>query len=263
MSEPRPAPRWGRELGTRLGGALVSLAVAFALYTRFGINGSLSRDEGIYAYGGQQMAHGVAPYASIFDPKTPLATMIAGLAATVARIVGRNDIYLVRVAFFLCACLTVLAVFLLAARLFGSTLAGVSAAVVFASYRVFAADALAGPDAKTPGVLLAVVAMWLMARRQWFLAGLAGGLAFLVWQPLVLYPFVAVLVALLTSPERRWRAAAWALGGPRYPCCLSRRTSRSPEPSTSSSRVPCCSRSWGSTGGTRRSSTASSASPGW
>jgi 4-amino-4-deoxy-L-arabinose transferase-like glycosyltransferase len=212
--------RTGSEAAARLGGGLVALLVAVGLFTRFGIDSSLSRDEGIYAYGGRRLAHGVPPYVSIFDPKAPLATMIAGVAATAARLVHSNDLYAIRVAFFACACLTVLAVYLLAARLFGSTLAGVTAGVVFAADWPFAVDALTGPNAKTPGVLFAVVSMWLMARRQWFWAAFAGALAFLVWQPLVVYPFVAVLLALVTTRERRWRTSLVALLGAALPVVL-------------------------------------------
>lgn len=199
---------------------MLSVAVALALFTRFGINSVLSRDEGIYAYGGQQLAHGVPPYVSIFDVKAPVATMVAGLAAWTARLVGRNDLYLIRAAFFACAVLTVLALYLLVARLFASTLAGLTAAVVLSASWPFAADALAGPDAKTPGVLFAVVTMWLMCRRQWFWAALAGALAFLVWQPLALYPFVVVLVALATSREHRWRNGGLAIAGAAVPVLL-------------------------------------------
>jgi MFS family permease len=202
---------------TRVLGGLVSIAVAVALYTRFDIDGALSRDEAIYAYGGQQLAHGVPPYASIFDPKAPLATMIAGAAAWLARLLARSDIAAIRGAFFLCAVLTVLAVYLLAVRLFGSVLAGLTAAVVLSAAWPFAVDALSGPDAKTPGVLFAVVSMWLLSSRRWFWGAFAGGLAFLVWQPLLFYPLVAVLVPLLTTPRRRWRSAGVALAGAAIP----------------------------------------------
>lgn len=204
-----------------LAGAVVSLAVAVALFSRFGINGSLSRDESIYAYGGQQLSHGVAPYLGIFDPKGPMATWIAGLASVAAHAVGRNDIYAVRLAYFVCACLTVLAVYLLGARLWRSTVAGVVGAVVFASFRGFAADALSGPDAKTPGVLLAVLSMWFLLRRQWFWGAAAASLAFLVWQPLALYALVAVGVAVLASDSRgRRKALVGAVAGAAAPLLL-------------------------------------------
>lgn len=209
----------GRAVG-RVGGALLSLAVAAALFTRYGIDGKLTRDEGIYAYGGQQLAHGIPPYASIFDPKAPLATMIAGAAAWAARLAHSNDVYAIRAAFFACSLLTVLAVYLLAARLFTSTLAGLTAAVVLSASRPFALDALAGPDAKTPGVLFAVVSMWLLSRRSWFWGAFAGALATLVWQPLLIYPFVAVVVALVSGGRHRWRACGLALAGAAIPVAV-------------------------------------------
>lgn len=204
-----------------LAGGVTAVGVAVALFTRWGINGLLSRDESIYTYGGQQLAHGVAPYASIFDPKTPLATIVAGAAAGLSRAVGRNDIYAIRAAFFACAVLAVLAIYLLTVRLFRSVTGGLVAAVVFASFTGFAEDALSGPDAKTPGVLLAVLAMWLTARRQWLLAAVAGSLAFLDWQPLLIYPIVTIAVAALTADEsRRRRAAALATIGAVVPLVL-------------------------------------------
>lgn len=199
-------------------GGFVAVGAAVALFTRFGINGLLSRDEAIYTYGGQQLAHGVAPYASIFDPKTPLSTIIAGGAAGLAHAVDRNDIYAIRAAFFVCSCLTVLAVYVLALRLFRSVAAGVVAAIVFTSFTGFAQDALSGPDAKTPGILLAVLAMWLTLERRWVVAAVAGSLAFLVWQPLLIYPVVTVVVAALSSDQGgRRRAAGFAAVGAGVP----------------------------------------------
>jgi hypothetical protein len=198
------------------------LIIAVVLYTRFSIDQWLWRDETIYAYGGQQLAHGVPPYASIFDPKTPLATIIAGLAALLARALGTNDIPVIRLAFFVCSVVTVLAVFLLANRLWRSVVAGMVAAVVFASFPVFAAGALGGPLAKTPGIMFAVLCMWLLVRRDWIWAGMAGSAAYLVWQPLLLiYPVAALAVpVVVANRDGRWRAVAKAAIGVAIPLVL-------------------------------------------
>ena len=218
VAPPRSIARLRSAVTVQLAGGVVSLAVGAALFARWGINGGLSRDEAIYTYSGQQLAHGVPPYTSIFDPKGPLASLIAGVAATVARVSGRNDIYAIRLAFFVCSCLAVVAIYLLAMRLFRSVLAGVVAAVVFASFTGFAEDALSGPDAKTPGVLAAVLAMWLMTRRQWFWAALVGAIAFLDWQPLVIYPVMAGVIAIVSSPAgQRLRSLAMAVAGAALP----------------------------------------------
>ena len=222
---PDPSPTSGRRILERLGrhdaptvvGAAASVAVAIALFTRFSSNIELSRDEGIYAYSGQQLAHGLAPYASIFDPKAPLASIIAGLAAVVARILGRDDIYAIRAAFFVCSVLAVLAVYLLVTRLFRSPLGGAAAAVVFAAAWPFAVDAVSGPNAKTPGVLFAVLSMWLLAGRRWFWGALFSALAVLVWQPMGGYLLVALLLPPLVDAGRRRRALLAAVVGAATP----------------------------------------------
>jgi len=200
--------------GIELLGALGALAAALLLYLRYSIDGTLNRDESIYAYGGQQLAHGVPPYASIFDPKTPMATMISGLAAWLGG--GGEAVPAIRIAFLCCSVLTVVAVYLLALRLWRSVPAALAGAVVFASFTGFARDAIAGPDAKTPGILFAVLAMWLAAGRRWYWAGFLGGLAFLVWQPLVFYPMVAVIAAIVVA-QRRLRGLVAALAGAATP----------------------------------------------
>jgi 4-amino-4-deoxy-L-arabinose transferase-like glycosyltransferase len=195
-----------------VGGAVLSVALAVLVFARFSIHGILSRDESIYAYAGQQLQQGVAPYASIFDPKTPLAAMLSGLGAALAAPFGADDVLAMRLVFFVFACLAVAAVYWLALELWGSPVAALVTAVVFAVFRGFALDALTGPNAKTPGIFFAVLAMALTVRRQWLTAGLAGALAFLVWQPLLVY-LACTAVLSLVLPPRGQRGAALARTG--------------------------------------------------
>jgi len=220
MDSPRSALRIRREAWPQWAGAATSVVLALVLYTRFSIDGSLNRDESIYAYGGQQLTHGVPPYASIFDPKGPLATMLCGLGAGLGNLLGRNEIYLIRLVFLGCSVLTVLAVYLLVLQLWDSVIGGLTAAVVFASFDGFARNALPGPDAKTPGVLFLVLCMWLAVRRQWFLAAFAGSLAFLVWQPLLIFVPMVLLYAVLCSPENRRGSVALAVAGAAVPLAV-------------------------------------------
>jgi hypothetical protein len=217
----QPRERWYAALvsrlrgarGSRFWGGVGSLAVAAFLFSRVGIDGFLYRDEAIYAYGGQQMTHGVPPYVSIFDPKGPLSTFICGIAAAVAQPLGVADLTMMRLAFFAMCVLTALFVYLLVLQLWGSVLGALTAAVVFASFKGFAQDALRGPDAHSAGPLFAVLSMWLALRRQWFWAAFAGSLATLVKQTYGFYTIVVVIAAVLYSPQRRGRALAQSLGG--------------------------------------------------
>src|SRR6516164_6393261 len=88
-------------------GAVGSLAVALILFTRFTLYSALGRDEGIYAYGGIRMVHGVPPYSSIFDPKTPVATLVCGIAAWFGHLTGHNQLTTIRLAFLVIALATV------------------------------------------------------------------------------------------------------------------------------------------------------------
>src|SRR4051794_28997931 len=198
-------------------GAVLALAVAVTLFTRFSFDDTMRRDEAIYAYGGQQLAAGVPLYRGVFDPKTPVAQALAGAAAALAPGRGFADVRAIRVAFFVAACLSVVAVYWLGLVLWGSPLAALLGATVFASFRSFALDAVGGPDAKTPGILFAVLALALLLRRRWFWGALAGSLAALVWQPFAVYPLVAVGAAFAGA---RWRGVRDAVAGAAIPVAV-------------------------------------------
>lgn len=194
--------------------AVILLVLAVALYSRFGLDEELRRDEAVFAYAGQQLAEGVPPYASILDAKTPLASFVAGGSVAVGRAIGIDDLIAIRVVFFAIATLTVVAVFVAAALLFQSVAAGFAAGIAFLTFKGFAVDALGGPNAKTPGVLFAAVTTALLVHRQWFLAGICASLALLVWQPLAVYALVVVISALVLSERsNRWRSVAKATVG--------------------------------------------------
>lgn len=198
-----------------LAGGLGSILIAAIIYSQFSILDWLKRDSAIYMYGGQQMLHGTPPYASIMDPKGPLAAIICGFGEAVAKLLGRDDVLVIRVEFGVIAALTVLAVYLLTLELFDSVLAAVVASAIFASFAGYARDALAGPNGHTPAILFSIVAMWLTARKNWMWAGVAAGLAFLDWQPV--FPYALVLLACAyvwsTGPDRWKNCLRAAIGG--------------------------------------------------
>ncbi|MGH9173222.1 MAG: hypothetical protein ACRD1H_02630, partial [Vicinamibacterales bacterium] len=201
-----------------IAGATVSLVIAVSLFSRFSIDGTLARDEAIYAYAGQQQAQGTPFYVSIVDQKTPLGSMIAAAAVTIGRAVGADDLSAIRIMFFVFACLTVVAAYLLATWLFESPLIGLVAAASFASFKEFALGALTGPQVKQPAVFFAVLSMALIVRRGYFWGAFAGSLAFLVWQPLVVFPIVALAAAALaTAADRKWKRFGRACAGAAIP----------------------------------------------
>jgi hypothetical protein len=197
----------------RLALPLLILALAAFVYGLYGFDGVLLRDYSIYLYSGQRMAEGVPPYTSIFDHKGPLSPMIAGFGVMLSQLVNWDDVYTVRVVFYVTGCLTVVAVYLLGKNVFRSQEAGIFAALTFLGFYAYAQAATSGPEPKTPMVLFEALCLLFATQKRWFWSGLFGTLAFLVWQPMAAFPFVTFLLAVTRPREERYGAALRAMGG--------------------------------------------------
>ncbi|MET1059876.1 MAG: glycosyltransferase family 39 protein [Nocardioides sp.] len=183
---------------------LVSLAV-FALH---GTDGILSRDLGIYAYAGQQVADGVPPYVGVLNRAGPLAHLLPGLGAALARLMGMDDLLGIRLLFLLMAVGCVVLVHLLGRDLFGSPWAGVASAAAFLSFSGFIVFASSGPREKTPMLLFLLLALLAAGRRRWLVAGFLLGLATLVLQIILTVGAPALVVAALLGEHGRGRLTA-------------------------------------------------------
>ncbi len=183
---------------------LGSLAV-FALH---GTDGMLSRDLGIYAYAGQQVADGVPPYVGVLNRAGPLAHVLPGLGVVLARLGGLDDLFGIRLLYLAFAVACVVLVHLLGRDLFGSPWAGLAAAASFLSFSGFIMFATGGPREKTPMLLFLLLALLAAGRRRWLTAGLFLGLATLVLQTILTVGAPALLVAALMDDNGRARLTA-------------------------------------------------------
>ena len=200
------------------------LTVAFVVACRIRLlDVPLERDEGEYAYAGQQWLQGVPPFASIYHVKLP---GIYACYALVELVFGQTlrgihlGLLLVNVA-------TLGAVFAIAWRLLGPLAAGVAAAcfgVLSLSQELTGFSANAEHFVLLPamlGLLVLLAAPDARRERAWlFAAGLLLGLAYAIKQQGLVFVAVGALVwlhAWLRSPARRARKlrldfAAFALG---------------------------------------------------
>lgn len=194
---------------------LPSILFLFALliYALYGFHGTLVRDDAIYAYSGQRMAAGIPPYVSIFDHKGPLSPILAGLGVVLGRIFQIDDLFAVRLVFFVISALSVSLVYLLGLHLFRSARIGIVCALTFAAFDGFASYAASGPQAKTPMVLFEILSLLLISQRRWFWAGLCGSLAFLTWQPAIILILVSIVVAFVQTKENRFLAVGKTMLG--------------------------------------------------
>jgi hypothetical protein len=199
---------------------LFVLALAALVYGLYGFDGVLLRDYAIYLYGGQGVAEGIPPYASVFDHKGPLASIIAGAGVMLSQQVGWEEVYAVRLVFFASGCLTVVAVYLLGKSVFRSQAAGFLGALTFLGFYGFAESVASGPEPKTPMILFETLSLLLTVRKRWFWAGLCGSLAFLVWQPMGVFSFVTFVLAATRPKGERYGAALRALAGIAVPLVI-------------------------------------------
>lgn len=181
--------------------------VALLTYALHGFHGYLTRDLGLYAYAGQQVAEGVPAYLGVLNRAGPLAHVFPGVGAMLARSTGLDDVVTMRVLFLLFATLTVCAIYLLGRDLFASRATGLVAAATFLTFQGFIHYATNGPREKTPMTLFVVCALWAVARRRWFTAGVFVSLATLCLQISFFSAFAATIAgALLLARGERLRA---------------------------------------------------------
>ena len=94
----RSRPAWARAR-VDPAGPLLAL-VAGVVYALHGFGHYLSRDLALYAYAGQRVADGVAPYEGVVNRSGPLSHLVPGVGAFLGRLVGVDDLLAMR-AFFL------------------------------------------------------------------------------------------------------------------------------------------------------------------
>jgi hypothetical protein len=188
--------------------------VALAGFALHGFDGELTRDLGLYAYGGQQVADGVPPYAGVMNRSGPLAHLLPGLGAISARALGLEALLGMRLLFLLLSTLCVWATYVLARDVTRGRLGGVAAAGAVVCLPLVIDYATGGPRDKTPMMLLLTWALIAMSRRQWWSTGALVALTTLTWQPAFFPALVAALGCVaLTTPRGEWPRSFLAVVG--------------------------------------------------
>lgn len=190
-------------------------AVSVAIFLLHGFGGLLTRDLALYAYSGQQFAEGVPPYVSVLNRAGPLAHIVPGFGAMLARTLGTDDLMTMRALMMVLSVVAVWFTYLLGRDAFGARTAGATAVATLLTFQGFIAYATGGPREKTTMMLLVVIALLAVVHRRWAMAGAAVALATLTWQPAFFVGTITALVAAALLPAREtWRAWLWfGLGG--------------------------------------------------
>jgi hypothetical protein len=194
--------------------------VALVVYVAHGYHGLLAPDLAVFTYGGEQVAQGVPPYSGVFNSVGPLADAVPGLAVWAGHALDVGPLMAIRVLFTCLSALSCALLCVLARDTFGSRAAGLVAPALFLTFEKFLQLASDGPREKTTMVVCLLAALIATGRKRWLAAGVFTALATLTWQPALLVAVAAVVVAILTSGESRWRALTRFLVGGAIPSAL-------------------------------------------
>ena len=208
------SPSWRRLFGWHFVVLLAVIVFFGAIRWRLA-DMPLERDEGEYAYAGQLMLQGIAPYHLAYNMKLP--GTYAAYAAIMA-VFGQTDRG-IHLGFLLVNAISIILVYVLAALLFGNlagTVAGAGYALLTTHQSVYGFAAHA-----THFVVLAALAGLILALRAeetrhpifFFWSGLAFGIAFLMKQPgIVLGVFGFIYLAVQCWPRDNGKSARmpWA-----------------------------------------------------
>ena len=189
-------------------------AAAVVIFLLHGFGGLLTRDA-LYAYGGQQFAEGVPPYVAVLNRAGPLAHMVPGFGAMIARTLGTDDLITMRALMMVLSTVAVWLTYLLGRDAFSSRLAGVASAATLLTFQGFVTYATGGPREKTTMVLLVLCALLAVVHRRWAWAGVAVALATPTWQPAFVVGTVAAVAAVLIGLPGRRKVGGllWFVGG--------------------------------------------------
>jgi 4-amino-4-deoxy-L-arabinose transferase-like glycosyltransferase len=188
--------------------------VSLVVYLLHGFDKALTRDLGVYTYGGQRFLAGDPPYVGILNRAGPLAHALPGVGSGLGRLVGVGDVHGARAFFMLMSIGSVCLVYVIVRDLRGSRSAALIAAAAFLGFQGFLDLATNGPREKTAMVLFLLVALFAVLHRRWATCGVFIALGTLTWQPVFFVIVVTAVVAAILAPDRRARAMVRiALGG--------------------------------------------------
>ncbi len=211
----RAASRWA----TLLLCAALLLAFLWVSWQYDPLQRKLRADPSIMLYVGQQILRGNPPYATVTIVKTPLTGILAATAIGAGRVLGWDDIFSARAGFMLLGGMLIVVTFFCGAALF-SKRAGLFAALALLGMDGISQRVTDGPSPKVPFILFGLAALWLTARKHWFLAGAAAGLSFLTWQPGAIFVVVVWFAVFLNARSEWKRAFAYAIVGALAPLAL-------------------------------------------
>jgi len=203
------------KLLVRTGFFIAAIAATFVVTACFDAPSlPLIDDNQQYFFIASQIADGVPPYESQFEPKNALCMLMTAVAILVGRVVGISDVVSARVfsigILFGCVFFIQALCHRLTKRFWVSVLSG----LLLLSFSAFSFMGLMGNRPKVFLVFFMVLALLAIASRRAKWAGMASMCAFLCWQPALLLVAICGITSVVVPPiGQGWKRGFYKFTG--------------------------------------------------
>lgn len=196
--EPGRVVRWTRAFFA-LGFAVATIVICVKLFNAWTM--PILVDNQHYFYIAERAASGIPPHISNFDPKNHLSTLMTALAMVIGRWFGALDAYSARVLSLAVTAGTVALTWLVTRRLTRSMLAAHMAALTHMAFGEFLYHGSMGAQPKVFLAFFLLASILALTYRRPFLTGAFASMAFLCWQPALLFVAAAAPAVWLSGPR--------------------------------------------------------------
>jgi len=178
------------------------------VFSIYGLELPLRRDNAQYIYSAQRLLQGEMPYQSIFDMKTPLTSFVTAFALLVTQNIFDEPIKGVRSFYVAMSIATILLTYVLAKRLFDNKFESLLAPLTMIGFHGYIYQTAIGAEPKLLLLLFFVAGLILIVEKNWFSLGIVSALCAFTWQPSGILLMAALMYAIVQKPKDRFSAFA-------------------------------------------------------
>ena len=197
----------------KLYGSCVVVVFSAIVFSLYGLDLPLNRDNAIYLYSAQKLLDGVPPYISIFDIKTPLTSFVTAGLLLPSHSIFDEPLHGVRLGNMAIVTATALLTYRLAAKVFGGKGTALFAPLAMLGFQGYIVMAAMGARPKVLLIFFMLLVLIFLWDRRWFAAGLASALCAFTWQVSGVVLVAALVFAFIAGERYRPRAPIRLLGG--------------------------------------------------
>jgi hypothetical protein len=198
---------------TQLLMAIVLTAFAALVFSLYGLDLPLRRDNAQYIYSAQRLLHGEMPYQSLFDMKTPLTSFITAGVLFISQHLFGDPLRGVRL-FYMALCLATIALtFLFARRLLRGGEETWLAPLFMLGFHGYLLQSAISAEPKLVVLFLMMIGLHLLVSKKWLALGAIASLCSFTWQPSGTIFIASLVFAALQDRHMRVPALLRLVGG--------------------------------------------------